>query len=170
MNDGAARSLSGLPASSDRGLLVLRIGFLVLLVGLHGGTRFLRAFEYAVWGEPWTFVGLVAQLGFPLAPLFAVLSALSESVGAVLVGIGLFTRWAAAVIVVNFVVAVVNEAAGGQSVELAALYLLVALVIAVTGPGAYAVDGLWARRSRSPRPSTDAPVVARGGGPAARVA
>lgn len=153
------------------GLLVLRLGFVALLVGFHGWSRFLNAFDHVFFGEPWTFVGLVAQLGFPLAPLFAVLSALSESVGAALVGIGLYTRAAAAVIVVNFIVAVVNEAAGGQSAELAALYLLGALVIAIAGPGAYSIDGLLAGRSRHALRSAGASMMAAAGrGSDARVA
>ena len=92
------------------------------------------------FGEPWTFVSLVGSLGFPLPSVFAVLSALSESVGAVLVGVGFFTRSAAAVIALNMAVAFINEASKGDPLELPGLYLLGAVVILLLGPGRLSVD------------------------------
>jgi putative oxidoreductase len=118
----------------------LRLGLAALLIGLHGWTRLGRAYNFVVHGQPWTFVDLVARLGFPFPPVFAVLSALSESAAVALIAIGLFTRPAAALVAVNMAVAFYNEAGKGDPFELPALYLLLALVVLVAGPGALAAD------------------------------
>ena len=47
-------------SGTDWGLLLLRLGFAALLIGLHGWTRLLRAYNFVVHGQPWTFVDLVA--------------------------------------------------------------------------------------------------------------
>ena len=120
----------------DWGLLVLRLGYVSLLMWFHGWARFLRAFHYALQGEVWTFVTVVERLGFPVPGVFAVLSALSESAGAVLLGLGIVPRLASAIIACNMAVAVYSEAGKGDPWELPALYLLVAVVLTIAGPGA----------------------------------
>jgi putative oxidoreductase len=124
---------------TDVGLLLLRLGFAALLVWLHGWHRLVQAFGYLFLGEPWTFVGFVGSLGFPYPVVFAVCSALAESVGALLVGLGLATRIGAAAVAINMSVAVFNEARGGDPIELPALYLLIAVTLLITGPGAFAL-------------------------------
>jgi len=127
-------------SATDWGLLLLRLGLAALLIGLHGWTRLLRAYNFAVHGQPWTFVDLVGRLGFPFPSVFAVLSALSESAAVALIAVGLFTRPAAAIVAFNMAVAFYNEAGKGDPFELPALYLLLALVMVVAGPGALAAD------------------------------
>src|SRR5690242_11491963 len=83
-------------SSTDVALAVMRLGYAALLFGFHGWARFFKAWNFAVMGAPWPFVAVVGRLGFPFAAVFAVLSALSESLGALCIGAGLFTRWAAA--------------------------------------------------------------------------
>jgi putative oxidoreductase len=123
----------------DWGFLLLRLGFAALLAGLHGWARLVRAFNFVVHGTAWTFVGLVERLGFPLPSLFAVLSALSESVAVVFVALGLFTRPAAAIIAFNMAVALYNETGKGDPLEVPSLYLLIAVVLVITGPGRLAI-------------------------------
>lgn len=135
-------------SATDWGLLLLRLGFAALLIGLHGWTRLLRAFNYVVHGQPWTFVDLVGRLGFPFPSVFAVASALSESAAVALLAVGLFTRPAAAIVAFNMAVAFYNEAGKGDPYELPALYLLLALVAVVAGPGAIAVDRIRNSRVR----------------------
>ena len=133
-------------SATDWGLLLLRLGCAALLIGLHGWTRLLRAFNYVVHGQPWTFVDLVGRLGFPFPSAFAVASALSESAAAALIAVGLFTRPAAAILAFNMAVAFYNEAGKGDPFELPALYLLIALVAAIAGPGAMSLDRILASR------------------------
>jgi uncharacterized membrane protein YphA (DoxX/SURF4 family) len=133
----------------DASLFLMRVAYALLLLSFHGAARFIRAFDYIVHGEPWPFVDVVSQLGFPFAPAFAVASVLSESLGAVLIAAGLSTRAAAACIAINMAVAVYNEAQKGDSIELAALYLLGAAALLIAGSGAWSVDGLRRRRPRA---------------------
>jgi len=131
------------------GLLILRLGFASLLIGFHGWTRLGRAIGYVFYGQPWTFVSLVERLGFPMPAVFAVLSAAAESVGALLVAFGLFTRWGAALIAINMAVALFNEASKGDPLELPALYFLGAVSILLLGPGSWSLDGILRHRRRA---------------------
>lgn len=123
-------------SSIDVGLLVLRVGFALLLVSLHGWNRLSQAFGYLFLGHTWTFPAFLGRLGLPYPLVFAVLSALAESVAATLVGVGIATRLAAAMVVINMSVAFFNEASKGDPFELPGLYLLIALTLVVAGPGA----------------------------------
>jgi len=138
-------------SGTDWGLLLLRLGFAAMLVGLHGWTRLLRAFHYTVHGQAWTFVGVVERLGFPVPGLFAVLSAMSESIAVVFVVLGIYTRPAAAVIAFNMAVATYNEASKADPWELPALYLLSALVMVLTGSGGLSLSARsgWLPRLRT---------------------
>jgi uncharacterized membrane protein YphA (DoxX/SURF4 family) len=115
---------------ADRGLLLLRVAFGSLLLWLHGVPRLVHIFDYFVRGQDWRFVEMVGRIGLPYPLLFALLSSVAESLAALLIVLGMLSRWAAVMIV-----------------ELPALYLLGALVLAVAGPGACSVDGLLSARS-----------------------
>jgi uncharacterized membrane protein YphA (DoxX/SURF4 family) len=135
-------------STTDAALLLLRIGFAGLLIGFHGWARAHRAAGFLFFGQPWTFVDVVGRLGFPFPAFFAVMSVASESLGVLLLIPGYFTRVAAFFSVVNFSVALYNEMHKGDPWELPALYLLMALVILIAGPGGWSLDGRG-RKSRS---------------------
>ena len=136
------------------------------MIGFHGHGRLLRATDYVVRGEAWPFVNLVHELGFPVAALFAVASALAESAGALLVGIGLWTRFAGAALAGNLLVALVNEWLGGDPIELPAIYFVVSLAVVLAGAGGYSVDAVLARsrdaRDRGSAETLPAPVAVPG--------
>lgn len=130
---------------TDIGLLVLRAGVGLGLATLHGWSKLSAASAYFVNGQDWPFIGAVASLGFPIPSAFASATALVESVAAVLLAIGLFTRLSAGLIAFNMSVAVYLHLKNGQSAELAALYLVSSLVVAASGAGQYSLDSLLVR-------------------------
>lgn len=124
------------------GWLFLRLGIAGMVFGLHGWARIFKLYNYLVLGQPWTFVALVQRIGFPLPPVFAVASALVESLGAILLIVGLGTRWAAGLLAFNMAVAVGFELSkGGGGAELPGVYLVALLALAIGGGGRYSLDG-----------------------------
>jgi putative oxidoreductase len=123
----------------DLGLLWLRV-----LVGLglmvHGW--------YKVTGGVETFaMHGVDPLGFPIPLLFAWLSTAAELIGGFFLLLGLWTRYAAAALVINFCVAAFGQgfvgawiAVGQPSKEMALAYLAIVAALLLTGPGRFAVD------------------------------
>jgi len=123
----------------DVGKLVLRltVGLLVLL---HGLAKLI--------GGPAFIVGMVEKAGLPGALGYLVY--VGEVIAPVLVLAGVWTRAAAAVIVVNMVVAVllvhtqdlfVIGRTGGWALELQGLFLFGAVALALMGAGRYSVGG-----------------------------
>lgn len=129
---------------ADAGLAALRVVAGLLLVFLHGISKI---------PPQEGFVGWIGQMGFPAPLLFAWLAGLAEVAGGVLIALGLLTRPVALVVTIHFVVVVTVAHAGDALAdrELAILFGVIALALALTGPGRYSVDGLIARRSGSSR-------------------
>lgn len=120
-----------------------------MLLGLHGWARLVSAFGYLFLGKPWTFVGLVHSMGFPLPVVFAVASALAESLGAVMLIAGWRTRWAALILGFNMAVALRFQLPkGGTSIELPAVYLIAIAAIGLAGAGSYSLDARRAGRHK----------------------
>jgi putative oxidoreductase len=144
----------------DLGLLVLRLAGLYLALA-HG------------WGKvaglasgQTGFVEGVAHMGFPVAIAFAWASALAEFLGGLGVALGLFTRWAAAIAAVNMTVAafmrhhalqqlldwlgimrVSDDALKGWGrPELAVVYLVIMVGVALLGPGRFSIDARQGRK------------------------
>ena len=131
----------------DLGLLFLRVAIGSMLLGVHGWARLVKAFSYLFLGQPWTFIGLVQRMGFPVPVVFAVASALAESVGAALLIIGLGTRWAALAIGLNLAVAVgLKLSKHSAAVELPSVYLIAIVAIGIAGAGGYSLDATRRRR------------------------
>lgn len=99
--------------------------------GFHGGNTFAAMEHHS---------RLVASLGLPY--WMGIVSALTEFVGGALVLLGLFTRFAALLISINMLVAVVmvtrHHGYGGSEYALALMGI--ALMLAFYGAGVYALD------------------------------
>ncbi len=121
----------------DVGLLILRVGFgLYMLVG-HGIGKITAG------PERWTELGGTMELfGLGFAPVFwGFMAAFAESVCALLVAAGLFTRVAALLLIGNMTVAAsMHIITGNGSPEMAILYGLVWLAFLLIGPGPYSLD------------------------------
>ena len=122
------------------GLLILRIIGGLMMVYNHG------------WGkitagpEKWNRLGhaLTDFIGLEfLSIFFGFMAAFSESVCALLIVIGLFTRPASILLFFTMFVAIMNHIIDNEMPELAIMYCLLSLVLIVSGPGYYSFDKKW---------------------------
>ena len=130
------------PMCFDLALLLLRLMMAAVFI-YHGSQKLFGAFE-GPGMEGWT--GFVGQLGAPVAPVAAWASALTEFVGGILVGIGLFTRLAAIPMVLNMLVAIGMVHIGAftldkNGMEYALTLAVVLTSLIIVGPGRWSVDG-----------------------------
>jgi putative oxidoreductase len=140
----------------------LTLSWLRVVLGIimlpHGAQKLLGAFGGS--GYSGTIGFFESQLGLP--PAVTLLVILTESVGALLLILGLGGRFAALALMGNMLGAMilVNLPNGffwtDQGYEFPLLMLLVAAVIAVRGSGAYSLDRLLVRPGREVRSSVTA--------------
>ncbi len=125
--------------SMDFGLLLLRIGISLMML-VHGIPKLGMLFSghWENFPDPvntGSFAALVMCIG-------------AEVGGSLLILLGLFTRLAALVLLINMCVALflVLGLSGWSAEESAALYLLIYITLFYTGAGAYSLDATWLRR------------------------
>jgi putative oxidoreductase len=121
------------------GLLALRLMAGVGIAILHGQTKVFAG------GHAWIAQD-ATKLGLPLPPeLMGWASSLAEFLGGILIALGLGTRPAALILLVNMSVAVfmhhgADALAPGSGKELALAYWTAALTLTLTGGGSFALD------------------------------
>lgn len=123
------------PASTDLGLLLLRLWTGLTLLVLHGWPKIPRLLgENPQFADP---------IGLGPVPSLA-LATMAEVIGSLLLAIGLATRWAALAIACTLLVAWQSVHAGAlsgeNSGELPFLFAGAALAIVVAGPGRFSLD------------------------------
>lgn len=128
------------------GLLLLRIIGGSMMVYNHG------------WGkitagpEKWNRLGhaLTDIIGFEfLSTFFGFMAAFSESVCALFIIIGLFTRPASILLFFTMFVAIMNHIMDSEMPELAIMYCLLSLVLILSGPGKFSLDQMWFSKLKS---------------------
>ena len=131
--------LFGADSDSNVGLLILRV-FIGGALLTHGWGKMFGGLEGFTQG--------VAGMGIPLPQVSAFLAAFAESFGAILLAVGLLTRPAAFLIVVNMAVAVfvAHKGAAFAVQEAAWLYLVPALFFLLKGAGRWSLDALVAKK------------------------
>ncbi len=99
--------------------------------GFHGGNTFSALERHSHY---------VASLGFPY--WLGIISALTEFVGGILLILGLLTRFAAFMVAINMLVALimVNRHHGYSSSEYSLALFAIALMLFFYGAGVYAID------------------------------
>ncbi|MEV7238831.1 DoxX family protein [Streptomyces sp. NPDC051020] len=129
-------------SASDWGLLLIRLTFGLLMAG-HGAQKLFGLFG----GMGLTATGKgFASLGYHPGKFFALVGGLSEFLGGLGLAVGLFTPLAAAALIgvmINAMATVTGahglwETSGG--VEYSVCIAVVALAVAMIGPGRLAVD------------------------------
>jgi putative oxidoreductase len=135
-----ALRLEFIPASQDAGLLVLRLWFGLSMLLLHG------------WGKLTGFSDMAAKFPgfFGLGPHVELgLVTFAETVCALLLALGLFTRLSAFILVINFSVAffVAHHGilTGEKSGEMAFVYLAGYVILLIAGGGRFALDSICCR-------------------------
>ena len=132
-----------IPATGDAGRLVLRV-VLAILILFHGVSK--------VIGGVGPITGMIAKLGLPAGLGYLVY--IGEVVAPTLILIGLFTRAAALIVVVNMIVALLLvhtgqffslSNMGGWALELQGMYLGSAVALALLGAGRYSIGGAGGR-------------------------
>jgi putative oxidoreductase len=127
--------LNFLPASSDLGLLLLRLWFGGAMAALHG------------WYKVANYADLAKKFGDPIgigATPSLILTIFAELVCGVLLALGLFTRLSAAILAftmgVAFWIAHGGRLTGQGNGEMAFLFLGAYAVVFVTGAGRFSID------------------------------
>ncbi len=120
--------------AKDLGLLTLRVGISGMLVTMHG------------WSKLVHFADRASRFPDPLhlgGPVSLALTLFAEVLCGTAVFLGLATRFAVVPILILFGV-IIFVVSGGQPVgerELAILYAIPFLAIALLGPGRFSIDG-----------------------------
>lgn len=131
----------------DAGLLLLRAGAGLSLCIFFGWPKLKAAAAYLHTGQ-WEFIEFNRKFGLPAPVLAAYVQSLNESVGALLVAIGLFTRCSAGLLFVGFAVATYCSLKAGEPAWLMAGYFaLIFATIRLTGPGKFSIDLLLCSRT-----------------------
>ena len=127
----------GMTQGQAWGITVLRVVVGIVFV-MHGGQKL---FIYGFSGV----AGLMGRVGIPLPLLSAVVVTGVEFLGGAALLLGLLTRWAAVLLAINMLVAmvVVHLRAGfflPNGFEYTLTLLAASIALALTGPGEAAVD------------------------------
>jgi putative oxidoreductase len=125
--------------NDDVGKLILRV-VLALLLLFHGVSKLMGGVGF--------ITGMLTKMGLPAS--FGYLVYIGEVIAPLFILVGVFTRPAALVVVINMIVALLlvhtsqfftlNET-GGWALELQGMYLAAAVVVALLGAGRYSVAG-----------------------------
>ena len=118
-------------------LLILRVIASVMMIVNHGWNKILAGQEK--WNRLGTALTDFIGIEF-MSVFFGFMAAFSESIGMVMVIFGIFTRPAAFLLLFTMFVASMNHLVDGKFPELAIMYLIVMLVLLISGPGKFSLD------------------------------
>lgn len=140
LDHSAAPASHYFAANNDLAKLFLRVALAIFLL-FHGVSK--------ITGGIGFIIGMLASAGLP--PALGYLVYLGEVIAPLMILLGIWTRPAALIVAGNMIVAVVlvhlNEIftlskSGGWALELQAMFLVAALVVALQGAGRYSVAGV----------------------------
>lgn len=132
------------PRNRDYGIALLRI-FVGIVFLAHG---YLKLFQFGIAGTQ----GFFKQIGAPLPEITSVLIMLLETVGAILLILGILTPIVAACFIIDMLGAIYLTKLGGgflapKGPELELLLLVACVTLILTGPGALSLQRVFPRRA-----------------------
>lgn len=137
--------------SSDQAWLVIRIVLAVVLV-IHGYGK--------VFGGVPMFTGMLTKMGVPMPGLMAWVVALLELVGGLMIALGLYTRYVAGLLIVQFaVILVIVKKFGFPASDTDLLIFGSSIALALVGAGALSLDAKMASKKASKPEVTAAPMT-----------
>ncbi len=121
---------------SEWSALFLRIAVGVIFIA-HG--------QQKLFGGLVGFGQYLESLGVPLPNIFAIIVALVEFLGGIALLLGLFTRWAALLLAINMLVAILrvhlpHGLTGANGFEFPLALLAAVLSLALTGPQRFSIE------------------------------
>lgn len=124
----------------DLGILIFRVGVAYLMLAFHG----LQKVQYLFSGDEIQFADPIG-IGVELSFIFA---AFAEFVCAILIGLGLFTRWAAIPLAFTMIVAVFGFHGADPFIDkqLPTLFMLSFILLALVGGGKFSLGQLFGRK------------------------
>jgi len=124
------------------GLTILRV--VVGIVFLMHGWQKLFTLHFA------GVAGFLGQLGVPAPAVMAVVVTLVEFLGGIALILGLFTRWAAWLLAIDMVMAILlvhlKKGFFLPGIEFALTLLAASVALALAGPGSASVDGVLGKK------------------------
>ena len=133
--------------SNDLGLLALRILPAYYFIVDHGWSKITNPSKWENLGDAFTkyFGGLLDFAN----PLFGFIAAFSESICAILILVGLFSRPASFLALFTMLIAALKHITTTGSPEKAWLYFSIFLAIFLLGPGKYSLDKIFFSKESS---------------------
>ena len=122
------------------GHLLLRLGVGLMIFYIHGWHKLEGGLAYLQHGTPWKLAEEVAGMHFPAPVTSAFAATAVQFICAPLVAVGLFTRFNASLLVATLSVAILQNLLADRDPQLAILYVLAVLSLALLGGGKFSFD------------------------------
>src|SRR3989442_760108 len=132
------------------GQLLIRVVAGAMMFYIHGWHKLEGWIAYLQHGTPWKLAEEVAEMHFPAPLASAVAATVVQFICALLLIAGLFTRINAALLVAVLGVAILQNLFSGRDPQLAVLYTLIVLTLALMGGRRFSLDAwLESRRKQN---------------------
>ncbi|PTY06121.1 DoxX family protein [Opitutaceae bacterium EW11] len=138
VQDSLATDLDSRPAAA--GVFALRVGLGSMVFVVHGYHKLLGGLAFLRHGTHWPLAAEVAEMHVPFPIAAAFVATAVQLVCALLLALGLFTRFNAAVLTAVLGGAILQNLLAGRDPQLALLYTLGVAVFVLVGGGPFSCD------------------------------
>tara|TARA_R110000744_G_scaffold112179_2_gene210423 strand:+ start:18264 stop:18758 length:495 start_codon:yes stop_codon:yes gene_type:complete len=142
------------PNQSNRSIeiasTILRVAFGCMIFTIHGWHKAIDAYTHFLNGSEWTLAQEIRAMGLPFPGVHAGFATVVQLIAPVLILGGLATRAAAGVLTVLLCGAIAQNLHESRDPQLALIYTIVCVSIAIRGSGRFTLDALiWGDPSRA---------------------